>query len=162
MTSSSKDGATPSKVWKELEANEAEATALTGPSEETLWKARFELYKKDLQEVKEVHAQILSLKEGEEATQEVFDSSPSFQLRWVVDKTHPPTVIGKHWIDHLDNEGRIAKCKPHDFKFEDEWLPLYTRAGVTMQVSGLGSLLNTQGDSPLIAVIPPDMSFQYE
>ena len=36
------------------------------------------------------------------------------------------------------------------------------RAGVTKQVSGLGSLLNTQGDSPLIAVIPPDMLFQYE
>ena len=83
-------------------------------------------------------------------------------LRWVVDETHPPTVIGAHWIDHLDNKGRIAKCKPHDFKFEDEWLPLYTRAGVTKQVSGLSSLLNTQGDSPLIAVIPPDMLFQYE
>ena len=31
-TNSSKDGATPSKVRKELEADEAEATALTGPS----------------------------------------------------------------------------------------------------------------------------------
>ena len=35
-TSSSKDGATPSKVRKELEANDAETTALTGPSEATL------------------------------------------------------------------------------------------------------------------------------
>ena len=35
-TSSSKDGATPSKVWKELEANETEATASTGPSEAAL------------------------------------------------------------------------------------------------------------------------------
>ena len=89
-------------------------------------------------------------------------TSPGFQLRWAVDETRPPTVIGEHWIDHLNNEGRLAKCKPHNFKFEDEWLPLYTRAGVTKQVSSLGSLLNTQGDSPLIAVIPPDMSFQYE
>ena len=169
MTSSSKDGATPSKVskdgatsskvWKELEADEAETTALTGPSEAALWKSWFELYKKDLPEVKEVHAQILGLEEGEEATQEDFDSSPSFQLRWAVDETRPPTVIGKHWIDHLDSEGCIAKCKPLDFKFEDEWLPLYTRAGVTKQVSGLGSLLNTQGDSPLIAIIPLDMLF---
>ena len=102
--------------------------------------------------------QILSLEEGEEATQEDFDSSPDFRLRWLVDKTRPPTVIGEHWIDHLDSEGRIAKCKPHNFKFEDEWLPLYTRAGVTKKVS----LLNTQGDSPLIAIIPLDMSFQYE
>ena len=161
-TSSSKDGATPSKVQKELEADEAETTASTGPSEAALWKARFELYKKDLPEVKEVRAWILGLKEGEEATQEDFDSSSGFQLRWAVDETRPPTVIGKHWIDHLDSEGCLAKCKPNDFKFEDELLPLYTRAGVTKQVSGLGSLLNTQGDSPLIAVIPLSMSFQYE
>ena len=145
-----------------MEANEAETTASTGPSEAALRKAQFELYKKDRQEVKKVRAQILGLDEGEEATQEDFDSSPDFQLRRAVNKTHPPTVIGEHWINHLDSEGRIAKCKPHDFKFEDEWLPLYTRAGVTKQVSGLGSLLNTQGDSPLIAIIPPDMSFQYE
>ena len=160
--SSSKDGATPSKVQKESEANDAETTASTGPSKAALWTARFKLYDKDLPEVKEVRARILSLQEGEEATQEDFNSSPGFRLRRVVDKTRPPTVIGKYWIDHLDSEGCLAKCKPNDFKFEDEWLPLYTRAGVTKQVSGLGSLLNTQGDSPLIAVIPPDMSFQYE
>ena len=161
-TSSSKDGATPSKVWKESEADEAEATASTGPSEAALWQAQFELYEKDLPEVQEVRARILGLDEGEKVTQEVLDSSPAFHLRWVADETCPPAVIGAHWIDHLDNEGHIAKCKPHDFKFEDEWLPLYTRAGVTKQVSGLSSLLNTQGDSPLIAIIPPDMLFQYE
>ena len=162
MTSSSKDGATSSKVRKESEADGAEATALTRPSKAALQKARFELYKKDLPEVQEVRAWILGLNEGEKATQEDLDSSPTFCLRWAVDETRPSMVIGVHWIDHLDNEGQIAKCKPHDFKFEDEWLPLYTRAGVTKQVSGLRSLLNTQGDSPLIAVIPPDMLFQYE
>ena len=161
-TNGSKDGATPSKVWKESEADEAEATASTGPSEAALRQAQFELYKKDLSEVQEVRAQILGLDEGEKVTQEVLDSSPTFHLRWAADETHPPMVIGAHWIDHLDNEGCIAKCKPRDFKFEDEWLPLYTRAGVTKQVSGLSSLLNTQGDSSLIAIIPPDMLFQYE
>ena len=162
MTSSSKDGATPSKVQKELEADEAEATASTGPSEAALRQAQFELYEKDLPEVQEVCAWILGLDEGEKVTQEILDSSPTFHLRWVADGTHPPMVIGTHWIDHLDNEGRIAKCKPHDFKFEDEWLPLYTRAGVTRHVSGLSSLLNTQEESPLIAIIPPDMLFQSE
>ena len=162
MTGSSKDGATPSKVRKESEANEAKATASTGPSDAALHKAQFELYEKDLPEVQEVGARILGLDEGEKVTQEVLDSSPDFHLRRAVDETHPPMVIGTHWIDHLDNKGRIAKCKPHDFKFEDEWLPLYTRAGVTKQVSCLSSLLNTQGNSPLIAIIPPDMLFQYE
>ena len=70
--------------------------------------------------------------------------------------------MGVHWIDHLEDEGHIATCKPHDFKFEEGWLPLYTRTGVTRQVSGLSSLLKTQGDSPLIAVVPPDMLFQSE
>ena len=119
MTSSSKDGATPSKVRKESEADEAEATASTGPSEAALQQARFKLYEKDLPEVQEVRARILSLNEGEKVTQEVLDSSPAFRLRWAVDETCPPTVIGTHWIDHLNNEGCIAKCKPHDFKFED-------------------------------------------
>ena len=50
-TSGSKDGATPSKVRKESEANEAEATTSTRPSEAALCKARFELYTKDLPEV---------------------------------------------------------------------------------------------------------------
>ena len=75
MTSSSKDGATPSKVQKELEADDAETTASTGPSEAALQTAQFELYDKDLPEVKEVRARILSLQEGEEATQEDFDSA---------------------------------------------------------------------------------------
>ena len=158
--SSSKDGVTPSKVWKETEAKEAEVSTLTGPLEAALQKAQFELYQKDLPEVQEVCARILGLEQGEEVTQQVLDSSPAFHLRWVADETRPPTVIGLHWIDHLDTGGHIAKCKPHDFKFEDEWLPLYTRAGVTRHVSGLSSLLKTQGDSPLIAVIPPDMLFQ--
>ena len=156
VTSSCKDGATPSKVQKELEADDAETTASTGPSEATLQTARFKLYDKDLPEVKEVHARILGLQEGEEATQEDFDSSPDFWLRWAVDETHPPTVIGEYWINHLDSKGHLAKCKPNAFKYEDEWLPLYTRASVTKQVSGLGPLL------PLIAVIPPNMPFQYE
>ena len=159
-TTSSKDGATPSKVRKESEVDEAEATTSTGPSEAALRKARFKLYKKDLPEVQEVRAQLLGLGKGEKVTQKILDSSPIFHLRQAADEARPPTVIGMHWIDHLKGEGRIATCKPHDFKFEEGWLPLYTRAGVTRQVSGLSSLLKAQGDSPLIAVVPPDMLFQ--
>ena len=161
-TTSSKDGATPSKVQKESEADEAEATTPTGPSEAALRKARFELYEKDLPEVQEVCAQILGLGEGEKVTQKVLNSSPIFYLRRAADEARPPTVIGAHWIDHLEDEGRIATCKPRDLEFEEGWLPLYTRAGVTRQVSGLSSLLKAHGDSPLIAVVPPDMLFHSE
>ena len=161
-TTSSKDGATPSKVWKESEADEAEATTPTGPSEAALRKARFELYEKDLPEVQEVRAQILGLGEGEKVTQKILDCSPIFHLRRAANEARPLTVIGAHWIDHLEDAGRIAMCKPRDFKFEEGWLPLYTRAGVTRQVSGLSSLLKAHGNSPLIAIIPPDMLFQSE
>ena len=158
--SSSKDGVTPSKVWKEPEVEEAEVGTLTGPSEAALQKAQFEVYQKDLPEVQDVCAWILDLQEGKVVTQQVLYSSPTFCLRWAADETHSPIIIGEHWIDHLDAGGHIAKCKPHDFRFRDEWLPLYTRAGVTRYVFGLSSLLRTQGDSPLIAVIPQDMLFQ--
>ena len=76
--SSSKDGVTPSKVQKEMEA---ETTTSTGPSEAALSKAWFELYQKDLPEVQEVHAQILDLKQGEGITQQVLDSSPHFPFK---------------------------------------------------------------------------------
>ena len=124
--SGSKDGVTPSKVHKEPEAEEAEVGTPTGSLEAALQKARFELFQKDLPAVQEVRAQILELKEGEVITQQVLDSSPAFHLRRVADESRAPTVIGEHWIDHLDAGGHIAKCKPHNFKFEDEWLPLYT------------------------------------
>ena len=157
--SGSKDGVTPSKVRKEPEADEARVGTPTEPLEAALQKAQFELFQKDLPMVQEVHARILKLQEGEVITQQVLDSSPTFHLRQVADESWAPTVIGEHWIDHLDTGGHIAKCKPHDFKFEDEWLPLYTRAGITRHMSGLSSLLKTQRDSPLIAVMPPDMLF---
>ena len=160
MASSSKDGVTPCKVPKEPEVKEAEVGTLTGPSKAALQKAWYELFQKDLPEVQEVRARILDLQEGEVVTQQVLDSSPTFRLRRVADETRPPAVIGEHWIDYLDAGGHIAKWKPHDFKFGNEWLPLYTRAGVTRHVSSLSSLLKTQGDSPLIAVVPPDMLFQ--
>ena len=158
--SSSKDGVTPSKVRKEPEADEAGVGTPSGPSEAALQKAQFELFQKDFPALQEVRARILELKEGEVITQQVLDSSPTFHLRQAADESRAPTIIGEHWIDHLDIGGHIAKCKPHDFKFGDEWLPLYTRAGITRHMSGLSSLLKTQGDSPLIAVIPPDMLFR--
>ena len=135
MTSSSKDGVTPSKVQKEPEAKEAKVGTPTGPSEAALQKARFKLFQKDLPEVQEVRAQILKLQEGQVATQQLLDSSPTFHLRQAANEAHPPVIIGMHGIDHLNTKGHLAKCKPPDFKFGSEWLPLYTRAGVTRHMS---------------------------
>ena len=53
-------------------------------------------------------------------------------------------------------------CKPKDFSYKYGWLPLYTRAGLIKHLPGLESLLNKDETSPLIAVILPEMDFQYE
>ena len=162
MANGSKNGAMPSKVQKEPEAKESKTTSLTGPSEAALSKAQFELYQKDLPEVRDIRAQILELDDRDKVTQKVLDSSLTFQLRQAANESYSPAIIGTHWINYLENEGRISQCKPNDFKFEGEWLPLYTRAGITRHVSSMNSLIKTQGDSPLIAIVPPDMLFQSE
>ena len=92
-------------------------------------------------------------------TRQLLDSSSTFRLRQPANKTHALVIIGEHWIDHLEAEGHLGHCQPDEFRFESGWLPLYTRAGITMHVSGLISLLKTQGDCPLIAVVRADMSF---
>ena len=160
--SGSNNGATPSKVRKEPEAEESETAWSTGPSKADLSKARFELYQKDHPEVWDIRARILELDDRDDITQEVLDSSLAFRLRRVADESHSPTIIGDLWIDHLESEGRIAQCKPNNFQFEGKWLPLYTRAGITKHVSSVSALIKTHGDSPLIAVISPDMAFQSE
>ena len=126
MAGSSKNGATPSKVQKEPEAKESKTAWLTGPPEVDLSRTRFDLYRKDHPEVRNVRAWILELDDKDDVTQEALDSSPTFRLRWVTDESHPPAIIGDLWIDHLDSEGRLAQCKPNDFQFEGKWLPLYT------------------------------------
>ena len=80
MTTSSKDGATPSKVWKESEADEAEATTSTRPSEAALHKAQFELYEKDLPEVQEVHARLQEVHARERRSPKRFWTPPPFSI----------------------------------------------------------------------------------
>ena len=157
-----KNGAMPSKVRKEPEAEESKTAWLAGPPEVDLSKAHFGLYQKDRPEVQDIWAQILELDNRDDVTQEALDSSLTFQLRQAADESHPPTIIGNLWIDHLECEGHIAQCKPNNFQFESESLPLYTRAGIMKYVSGVSSLIKTQGDSPLIAIVPLGMPFQSE
>ena len=76
--SGSKNGATPSKVRKEPEAEESETAWSTGPSKADLSKASFELYQKDRPEVRDIRAQILKLDDRDDVTQEALDSSLTF------------------------------------------------------------------------------------
>ena len=161
----SKDTAPPPKrvtVKKEKEVDDNESSSSTGLSDETLCDHRFTVYGKDSTAVHEVRAKILGLKAGMRPSRQDIDSSPIFALRRAADESWPPSIIGKHWVPYLEQKGHLADCKPKGFSYKDGWLPLYTRAGITKQLSGLESLLNKDKTSPLIAVILPEMDFQYE
>ena len=161
----SQDGAPSPKrvtVKKEKEIDNNESSSSTGLSNETLHDHRFMVYSKDSTAVHKVRARILSLKARMRPSWQDIDLSPIFALRRAADESQPPSIIGKHWVPYLEQKGHLADCKPKDFSYKDGWLPLYTRAGITKHLSGLESLLNKDKISPLIAVILPEMDFQYE
>ena len=161
----SQDGAPSPKrvtIKKKKEVDNNESSSSTGLSDETLRDHRFTVYGKDSTAVHEVRAKILGLKAGTRPSWQDIDSSPIFALRRAADESWPPSIIGKHWVPYLKQKGHLADCKPKDFSYKDGWLPLYTRAGITKHLSGLESLLNKDKTSPLIAVILPEMDFQYE
>ena len=161
----SQDGAPSPKrvtVKKEKEVDDNESSSSTGLSDETLRDHRFTDYSRDSIAVHEVRARILGLKTGMRPSRQDIDSSSIFTLRRAADESQSPSIIGQHWVPYLKQKGHLADCKPKDFSYQDGWLPLYTRAGITKHLSGLESLLNKDKTSPLIAVILLEMDFQYE
>ena len=161
----SKDGASSPKkatIKKETEGDNNESSSSTGLSEETLRDHRFMVYGRDSTAVHKVRAKILGLESEMRPSRQDIDSSPIFALRRVADESQPPSIIGEHWVPYLEQKGHLTDCKPKDFSYKDGWLPLYTRAGLTKHLSGLESLLNTDKANPLIAVILPEMDFQYK
>ena len=161
----SQDGASfPKRVTikEEKEVDNNESSSSTGLSDKTLHDHRFTVYSKDSTAVHEVRARILGLKARMRPSWQDIDSSPIFALRRAADELRSLSIIGKHWAPYLEQKGHLADCNPKDFSYKDGWLPLYTRAGITKHLSGLESLLNKDKTSPLIAVILPEMDFQYE
>ena len=161
----SKDGAPSPKrvtIKKETEVDDNESSSSTGLSDETLRDHRFMVYGRDSIAVHKVRAKILSLEAETRPSQQDIDSSPIFALSRVADESRSPSIIGKYWVPYLEQKGHLVDCKRKDFSYKDGWLPLYTRAGITKHLSDLESLLNKDKTSPLIAVILPEMDFQYE
>ena len=161
----SKDGAPLPKratIKKEAEVNDNKSSSSAGLSDETLRDHRFTVYGRDSAAVNEVRARILRLEAKTRPSRQDIDSSPIFALRRAADESWPPSIIGKPLVPYLEQKGHLTDCKPKDFSYKDGWLPLYTRAGLIKHLPGLESLLNKDKASPLIAVILPEMDFQYE
>ena len=161
----SQDGAPSPKrvmVKKEKEVDDNESSSSTGLSDKTLCDHRFTVYSRDSTAVHEVRARILGLKARAKPSRQDINSSSIFALRRAADESWSPSIIGQHWVPYLEQKGHLADCKPKDFTYKDGWLPLYTRAGITKHLSGPESHLNKDKTNPLIAVILPEMDFQYE
>ena len=161
----SKDGAPSPKratIKKEAEVDANKSLSSAGLSDGTLHNHRFMVYGRDSAAVDEVRARILGLEAEMRPSQQDINSSPIFALRRAADESRPPSIIGEHWVPYLKQKGHLADCKPKDFSYKDGWLPLYTRAGIIKHLPGLESLLDKDKVSPLIAVILPEMDFQYE
>ena len=161
----SKDGAPSPKratIKKEAEVDDNESSSSAGLSDEALCDHRFMVYGRDSAAVDEVRARILRLEAKMRPSRQDIDSSPIFALRRAADESRPPSIISEHWVPYLEQKGHLTDCKPKDFSYKDGWLPLYTRAGLIKHLPGLKSLLNKDKASPLIAVILPEMDFQYE
>ena len=78
------------------------------------------------------------------------------------DESRAPTIIGQHWIPYFEEKGQLADCLPKDFSYPEGWLPLYTRTGVLEHVSNLEHVLNKEKSSPLIAVVLPEVDFNFD
>ena len=155
-----KDGTPSSKraaVKKETDDNESSSSA--GLTDEALHDHRFMVYGKDSAAVHEVRAKILGLDAGMKPSQQDIDSYPIFTLMRAADESGTPSIIGQHWVPYLEEKGHPVNCLPKDF-YQDGWLPLYSRAGISKHLTGLESLLNKEKTSPLVAVILPEMDFQ--
>ena len=161
----SKDDAPSPKratIKKKMEVDNNKSSSSAGLSNETLCDHKFTVYGRDSAAVNEVRVRILGLEAEMRSSQQDIDSSPIFALRRAADESWPPSIIGEHWVPYLKQKGYLTDCKPKDFSYKDGWLPLYTRAGLTKHLSGLESLLNKDKASPLIAVMLPEMDFQYK
>ena len=132
----------------------------------TLNDVRWGLYRKDFKSVDEVRACILKLDEGE-PTRKRIETPPIFKFRKASSSSDESksfaASIGKHWIPYLEKKGLLANCKPRDWVPQDGWLPLYKRSDVTNYVSRIDNLLRKDKEKyPLIAVVPPNLSFRGE
>ena len=159
----SKDGAPPvKKTTVKPEPDQAGGSSPTGLTDEVLCDQRFKVYEKDNEAVHQARVKILDLGNKTKPSQEDMDSSPIFTLRRAADESRAPTIIGQHWIPYFEEKGHLADCPPKDFPYSEGWLPLYTRAGVLEHVSNLEHVLNKEKSSPLIAVVLPEVEFDFE
>ena len=72
-----------------------------------------------------------------------------------------PEVVAEHWLESLREDGILVECQLDQFTAPDDWILLYTRAGLQHYLPAALSAFQNQGVPSLIAVAPPDFYVGY-
>ena len=117
---------------------------------------RHEVFSSDYEQVQHMRGKLLRLEANNSPSESQIDHSSHFRLRTAASKTELPEVVAEHWLESLREDGILVECPPDQFTAPDDWIPLYTRAGLQHYLPVVLSAFQNQGVPSLIAVAPPD------
>ena len=127
-----------------------------GTTEKDLLPRRHEVFSSDYERVQRVRGKLLGLEANDSPSKSQINRSSHFHLRTAASETELPEVVAEHWLESLREDGILVECPPDQFTAPDDWIPLYTRAGLQHYLPAALSAFQDQGVPSLIAVMPPD------
>ena len=127
-----------------------------GTTEKDLLPRRHKVFSSDYERVQHVRGKLLGLEANNSPSKSQIDHSSRFHLQTAASKTELPEVVAEHWLESLREDGILVECPPDQFTAPDDWILLYTRAGLQHYLPAALSAFQNQGVPSLIAVTPPD------
>ena len=127
-----------------------------GTTEKDLLPRRHKVFSSDYEWVQRVRGKLLRLEANDSPSKSQINHSSHFHLRTAASEMELPEVVVEHWLESLREDGILVECPPDQFTAPDDWIPLYTRAGLQHYLPAALSAFQNQGVPSLIAVAPPD------
>ena len=127
-----------------------------GTTEKDLLPRRHKVFSSNYEWVQRVRGRLLGLEANNSPSKSQIDHSSHFRLQTAASKMELPEVVAGHWLESLREEGILVECPPDQFTAPNDWIPLYTRAGLQHYLPAALSAFQKQGVPSLIAVTPPD------
>ena len=127
-----------------------------GMTEKDLLPRRHEVFSSDYEWVQCVRGKLLRLEANDSPSKSQINHSSHFHLRTAASEMELPEVVAEHWLESLREDGILVECPPDQFTAPDDWIPLYTRAGLQHYLPAALSAFQNQGVPSLIAIVPPD------
>ena len=127
-----------------------------GTTEKDLLPRRHEVFSSNYKWVQHVRGKLLGLEANDSPSKSQIDHSSRFRLQTAASKMELPEVVAEHWLESLREDSILVECPLDQFTAPDDWIPLYTRAGLQHYLPTALSAFQNQGVPSLIAVMPPD------